>query len=54
MKHETQLAVLRTQGTRSLWLDEPFVSGEIDPKLCLGALANGDHEMSLKLRLNSS
>jgi hypothetical protein len=42
MKHESQLAEIRTQRSSSLSLDNTFVGCEVDPGLRLRALTDGD------------
>ena len=50
MKHESKLAVFRTQRHCSLRLDETFVGGEINPKLRFGALTNSNDQVPFKFR----
>src|SRR5712692_3265937 len=48
MKHETQLAVFRTQRSCVLRLHELFIAGEIDPKLGFRTLSDCDHQVPLE------
>jgi hypothetical protein len=48
MKHEPQLSVLRTQRSSSLCRDKTFISGQVNPKLRLGALTDCNHQVPFK------